>query len=123
MISGTDHLNNSYLRSFKLPGKLGDLVSDMTEVFAYAYLNDRRIGDDDVVIEEGKYVLNVIAEDEAGNAAEKTEVFIIDHTAPQIVLSGLDRNGNIKKGSRIKVSLFDEADRLTSVKFMISISQ
>ncbi len=117
VISGTDLLDNSYLSSFKLPGRLGDLVSDMTKVTAYAYLNDRRIGNDDVIIEEGKYVLTVIAEDEAGNASERSSVFMIDHTAPQIVLSGLDRSGNIRKGSVIKVSLFDEGDRLTSVRF------
>ncbi len=117
VIIGTDDINNSFLGSFKLPGRLGDLVRDMTKVAAVAFLNDRPIGDDDVIVEEGKYVLTILAEDEAGNASEKESVFVIDHSAPQIVLTGFDKNGNIRKGSLIKVSLFDEGDRLESVTF------
>ena len=41
----------------------------------------------------------------------------MDHTAPQIILKGFDRGGYVKKGSMLAVSLFDEADKLISVKF------
>ena len=59
----------------------------------------------------------MIAEDEAANATEESAVFIVDHTAPQIVLSGTDREGNIKKGSILKVGLLEDCDRLLSVVF------
>ncbi len=117
VISGLDQIDKGYFRSFRLPERLAALVRDMTAVKADAYVNERKIGDDDVIIEEGKYVLTVLAEDGAGNASEKNVAFMIDRSAPQIVLSGFDRDGNIKKGSLIKVGLSDEADRLLSVTF------
>lgn len=117
VITVTDAIDNRFLRSFKLPASLADIVKDMTGVAAVAFLNDRQIGDDDVIVEEGKYVLTILAEDEAGNASESESVFMIDHSAPQIVLTGFDTNGNIKKGSMVKVSLADEGDRLEEVIF------
>ena len=117
VISSLSEVNNGYFRSFTLPGKLSQLVKDRLPVSAKAYLDDTPIGDNDVIVEEGKYVLTILAEDEAGNASEENAAFIVDHTSPQIVLSGFDRNGNVKKGSMIDVSLSEECDRLKSVKF------
>ncbi len=117
VIAGLDSIDKGYFRSFRLPGRIAELVSDMTKFKADAYVNETKIGDDDVIIEEGKYVLTVFAEDGAGNASEKNVAFMIDRTSPQIVLSGFDRDGNIKKGSLIRVGLSDEADRLLAVTF------
>ena len=117
VISGVSELNNRFFRSFALPGKISDLVRDFTAVSADAYINDEKINDNDVIIEDGKYVLTVLAKDEAGNVSEESATFVVDHTSPQIVLSGFDRNGNIQKGSMITVSLLEEGDRLESVRF------
>ena len=117
VITIPDDVDNGFFRSFRLPVAIAKLVSDMTDVNVEAFVNDRRITDSDVIIEEGKYVLSVLAADEAGNESERDACFIVDHTAPQIVLSGFDRYGNIKKGSLVGVSLFDESDTLVSVRF------
>jgi len=117
VISGLGKIDNAFFKAFTLPGKLMDLVSDSSKVTAGAYIDDKEIHDGEEIILEGKYVLTILAEDEAGNAAEGSAVFMVDHTSPQIVLSGFDREGNIQKGSLIKVSLLDEGDRLTNVVF------
>lgn len=117
VILGIKEMDNRFLKSFTLPGKIADLVKDATRVSTQAYVNDTPIGDNDVIIEEGKYVLTILAEDSAGNAADGSASFIVDHTSPQIVLEGFDRDGNIKKGAMIKVRLADENDRLLEVKF------
>ncbi|MCR5673897.1 MAG: Ig-like domain repeat protein [Lachnospiraceae bacterium] len=117
VISKVDDMNNRFFRSFELPGKLKDMIKDLTAVSADAYVNDTKIGENDVIIEDGKYVLTILAEDEAGNRSEKSATFMVDHTSPQIVLGGFDRNGNIKKGSIITVGLLEEDDRLVSVRF------
>ena len=42
---------------------------------------------------------------------------MVDHTSPQIVLSGFDKNGGVSKGSIVKVSLLEDCDTLTGVNF------
>ena len=117
VISEISGFDGKFIRSFSLAKKIADYVSDSSPFVAKAYLNDTGFEKGDVVIEEGKYFLTVIAEDAASNASEETVSFIVDHTAPQVVLSGFDKNGNIRKGSIIKVSLLEEGDSLTGVKF------
>ena len=117
VISSLSEVDNGYFRSFTLPKKLSELVKDRLPVNAKAYIDDTPVGDSDVIVEEGKYVLTILAEDDAKNVSEESATFIVDHTAPQIVLSGFDRNGNVKKGSMIDVSLAEECDRLKSVRF------
>ena len=126
VISEISGFDRKFVKSFSLAGKIADYVSDSSPFSAKAYLNDAEFKKGDVVIEEGKYFLTVIAEDAASNVSEETVSFIVDHTAPQIVLSGFDKNGNIKKGSILSVGLLEEGDSLTSVKFngrSISIDQ
>ena len=117
VIADLSDMDRKFFRSFSLPVKAASLVSDATRVSVDAYLNDDRINDDDVIIEEGKYVLNILAEDEAGNVSDDQATFIVDHTAPQIVLAGCDREGNVKKGSLLTVGLLEDGDTLKSVKF------
>ena len=117
VISDLSDIDNKVFRAFSLPKKIAQLVSDASSVRAHAYINDREIGDDDVIMKEGSYVLSVIAEDAADNASESSARFIVDHTAPQIVLSGFDREGNVKKGSLIKVGLLERGDRLLDVRW------
>ena len=117
VISRISDYDGKFLRSFSLAKKIADYVSDASPYSAKAYLNDTEFNKGDVVIEEGRYFLTVIAEDAASNASEETVSFIVDHTAPQVVLSGFDKNGNIRKGSIVKVSLLEEGDRLTGVRF------
>ena len=117
VITGMSDIDSSYFKTFSLPKKIKELVSDSTNVVADAYVNDVPFRDGDSIVREGKYVLTILAKDEADNESEDSAVFIVDHTAPQIVLEGFDKNGNIPKGSRVRVGLFDAADRLMSVRF------
>ncbi len=117
VIAGFDEIDSGFFKSFTLPAKLLSYVTDASGFSADAYINDEKANEGDVIIREGKYVLTVIAEDEAGNVAESSSEFMVDHTGPQVVLSGFDREGNIKKGSMIRVALLEDCDRLESVRF------
>ncbi len=117
VISDLKDIDNKFFKSFTLPRKIASYVSDMTAFTASAYLNDLKMKDSDVIIEEGKYVLTILAEDAASNVSEGTATFIVDHTSPQIILGGFDREGNISKGSMITVSLLEDCDTLKSVRF------
>ena len=117
VISGLSDMDNRFFRSFSLPVRIAEMVSDSLGVKAFAYINDSLFGEKDEIIEEGKYVLTILAEDDAGNVAQDSATFIVDHTAPQIVIKGFDRDGNLKKGSMLNVGLVDAKDRLLSVRF------
>ena len=117
VISDLKDIDNKFFKSFTLPRKIVSYVSDMTAFTASAYLNDLKMKDSDVIIEEGKYVLTILAEDAASNVSEGTATFIVDHTSPQIILGGFDREGNISKGSMITVSLLEDCDTLKRVRF------
>lgn len=117
VISQMSDIDGNYFRSFLLPKKIKDLVKDATKVVASAYVNDVPYHDGDRIIQEGRYVLTILASDEADNVSESSAEFIVDHTSPQVVLEGFDKNGNILPNSLIRVSLFDREDHLVSVKF------
>ncbi len=117
VIVGLSDIDSRFFKVFSLPKKVAQMVLDRFGVSAAAFVNDNEYNDGDEILEEGKYVLSIIAEDAAGNVTEDSADFIVDHTAPQIVLSGFDKNGNIRKGSFIKVGLADNGDRLLEVRF------
>ncbi len=52
-------------------------------------LNGQLFGSGTVITAEGEYVLSVSGEDEAGNSATQTVRFVIDKTAPVIVVTGV----------------------------------
>lgn len=117
VISGIDELNGKYYKEFSIPSKILSFIKDTSSVAASLYLNDEKVPEGERVIKEGKYTLTLYAEDKAHNSSEKSAEFIVDHTSPQIVLSGFDKDGNIKKGSTVMVSLTEDCDSLESVMF------
>ena len=86
VISQMSDIDGNYFRSFLLPKKIKDLVKDATKVVASAYVNDVPYHDGDRIIQEGRYVLTILASDEADNVSESSAEFIVDHTSPQVVL-------------------------------------
>ena len=111
-----DDLNRKYLKSFKLPENFTDYIKDENGVDYKAYVNSENYAEGSEISEDGKYVLKVIAVDDAGNQAEKTVEFIVDGTAPRVVIEGMDDNGRVNKDEVLILSLYDEEDYFTSVK-------
>lgn len=116
-IASLSDIDGKYFESFKLKNVLSSYATDKTKVNVSATLNDIPITENDVIIGEGKYKLRIKASDAAGNVSEKDATFIIDHTPPQVVVEGVDKKGNVKLGSTVKVSLFDGEDMLQSVSY------
>lgn len=115
VISKLTEYDGKYLGAFFAPTNIRDLISDRTSYTYDATLNDEYVEEKSSVIEEGKYVLRISATDEAGNYSEEDALFIIDHTAPQIILSGMKKDGTIKRGSELTVALNDYNDELSEV--------
>lgn len=79
------------------------------------YLNTRNYNEKEEIVQDGKYILTVEAEDAAGNMSEKTIEFIVDRTLPRIIVSGLREDGTVGKGEKVILRLFDEQDRFVQV--------
>lgn len=112
VIGYIDAFNEKFLKAFTLPKNLKDYIKDTTAVKYRAYLNEEEIGFGDVK-GDGRYLLQITAMDEAGNTSEGMAAFIVDSTAPKIVVSGLKKDtdtATVDKGDVINVSLLDEDD-------------
>lgn len=115
MIGYLDALHQKYLKSFRLPADFLTKISDLSGVSYKAYLNMRNFLPQEEVTQDGKYILRVEAVDEAGNTAEKTIAFIVDRTAPRVVVNGMRRDGTVGKNEEITLCLYDGEDTFTSV--------
>lgn len=112
VIGYIDAFNEKFLKAFTLPENLKDYIKDTTAVKYRAYLNEEEIRFGDVT-GDGRYLLQITAMDEAGNTSESMAAFIVDSTAPKIVVSGIRKSNDqatVNKGDVINVSLLDKDD-------------
>ena len=114
VIGYINDFNEKYLTSFVLPNQFSNYIKDMTGVSYKAYLNTNEIKTCDIK-KDGKYILQVVATDDAGNSSEEMIAFIVDETLPKIIVSGIDEDGVITKENKVKLTLFDEDDYFTKV--------
>lgn len=115
VIQSLDSYNQKYFSNFQIPQNIKNLITDNSDYEYEAYLNDNIVSGGENVIKEGKYTLWVSAQDAAGNTAYDTAEFIVDHTAPQIVVSGVRSDGSISKGENVIISVNDDMDKLQTV--------
>lgn len=111
-ITGIGDLDGNYYKSFELPDNMKDYVYDTSNVDVNAFLNNTAIEGREKIQQDGRYMLWIGASDEAGNFAEDAAEFIVDNTKPQILVKGLNRKGEIKKGKMINISLVNGEDTI-----------
>lgn len=116
-ISWLDDINRKYFKKLMIPGNLKAYILDATGVRMTASLNSDVISAGEEITGEGKYVLTIVAVDDAGNESSGTAQFIIDKTAPRLIVSGLTREGAATNGGSISLSLYDEGDWFTGISF------
>lgn len=116
-IGWLDEIDRKFIKKLSIPASLKSFVRDLTKVRISATLNSDVIEGGEEILGEGKYFLNVIAVDDAGNKSDKNVQFIIDRTAPRLIVSGLGKDGSAKANKEVKITLFDEGDRFTSIVF------
>ena len=115
VIGYINDFNEKYLKYFSLPKEFSDYITDMTNVRYKAYLNSKEVNSAKIE-KDGKYILQIVAEDEAGNISEERAAFIVDSTVPKIVVSGLADNGQVAKDDSVKLTLLDDDDYFKSVQ-------
>ena len=73
--------------------------------------------EDEVISSEGRYLLEIIAEDKAGNMSKKSIEFVLDKTAPQIIVEGIEDDGIYQEPVSIEVRIID--DNLSSKEILL----
>ena len=114
VIAYIDAFNEKYLKYFTLPENMKNYIQDATKVKYKAYLNSKEVSSVELK-KDGKYILQIVAEDEAGNTSEKVSAFIVDNTMPKVIVHGIENGGNVKKDEVVKLTLFDDNDFFKSV--------
>jgi len=77
IIDCLNKIDKQYLNFFQLSDEFGRLISDES-LFSYrVYINGELYGENRKITKEGKYMIEVIATDEAGNISSKSAEFMI----------------------------------------------
>lgn len=98
VIKYVDQMNGANVRFFQWNYGKEEMIRDLTEYSYGMYLNGEPYFSGGRVTEEGEKLLEVRAEDSAGNLSFARAVFVIDHTSP-IIYCGEARDGRVYDGS------------------------
>lgn len=124
-ISDLENFNGKYLQSFTWDKDKNDVIKDLTAVESHIFLNGIEYDGSFSAEEDGKYVLEISAEDELHQKSKKSAEFIVDGTAPviQAVMQNednetiaLDDKNTVYQTGRVEISLSDKEDWITKLK-------
>lgn len=114
VIGDLSKYDGKILTSFSWDENLDELVSDLTVCDVQMFLNGSEY-DGVSDIEDGSYVLLIVATDEMGHKTEKEARFELDTKAPVFIITGVE-DGEVKNEDYIiNVSLQLDEDTLESV--------
>lgn len=115
-INHLENYNGSYCQEFQLADSLEGIFKDLTVISYRILLNGLEYNGTDVITEEGKYNLYVEVKDELGQQSQKNIEFIIDHTAPKVIFSGVKNGENVHESGVVTMALTNTEDEITGVR-------
>ncbi|MCM1271991.1 MAG: Ig-like domain-containing protein [Clostridium sp.] len=114
VIGDLSSYDGKVLTGFSWDIDLDDIVSDLTVCDVHMYLNGSEY-DGVSEIEDGSYVLRVVATDELGHTTEKEVSFELDTKAPVFIVTGVEKDEVKDEPYTIEVSLQLSEDMLSEV--------
>lgn len=116
VIRHVDELDGQYMKSFCWEYPVEETVEDFTSYTYSVYLDGRPYHIGENVLREGRHVLEVQAEDAAGNKGRAEAGFAIDRAAPRIIF-GNARDGQVyEEAMNFEVSLEDQEDYIEEIR-------
>lgn len=121
-IANLDEYNGKYLKSFIWNRDKNDIIQDLTAVESHIFLNGIEYDGNFSMEDDGKYVLEITAEDELHQKSKKSAEFIVDSTAPVIraVMKNEDNEtihlndkNTVYQTGRVEIGLSDKEDWIT----------
>lgn len=111
-----DSFQGGYFQEFCLTDDLDKLFRDLTVISYKILLNGVEYNGTDRITIEGKYSLYVEVSDELGHMSSSTAEFIIDHTAPKVIFTGMKEGQLVYEAGNVILSLTNAEDDITSVR-------
>lgn len=111
-----DQFQGGYYHNFCLTDNMENVFRDLTVISYKILLNGVEYNGLDRITEEGKYNLYVEVTDELGHMSSAMAEFIIDHTAPKVIFSGIKDGQLVHEAGNISLSLTNAEDEITSVR-------
>lgn len=108
--------DGEYYQEFKLADSLEEVFKDLTVISYRILLNGVEYNGTDEITEEGKYNLYVEVEDELGHRNSENVEFIIDHTAPKVIFTGVKDGENVHESGVVTLTLTNTGDEITAVR-------
>lgn len=108
--------DGEYYQEFKLADTLEEVFRDLTVISYRILLNGVEYNGTDEITEEGKYNLYVEVEDELGHRNSENVEFIIDHTAPKVIFTGVKDGENVHERGAVTLTLTNTEDEITAVR-------
>ena len=123
-IANLDEYNGKYLKSFLWNKDKNAVIRDLTTVESHIFLNGIEYDGNFLAEEDGKYVLEITAEDELHHKSKRTAEFIVDSTAPVIravmrsednEIITLNDTNTVYQTGRVEIDLADKEDQITGL--------
>lgn len=115
VITQIDDIHKKYIKEFVLEYPVSQFIKDATS-YTYEILVDGQLyvcGNK--ITEEGPHKLTIRAEDSAGNQAEAEAEFVIDHTPPEIIITGIEENVTYKEKAEFQIQLKNQDDTIEKI--------
>ncbi len=104
-----------YFQEFKIADTLEEVFKDLTVVSYRILLNGVEYDGTTPITDEGKYNLSVEVQDELGHKSMETAEFIIDHTAPKVIFTGVKDGQAVSERGTVTLSLTNPEDEITKI--------
>ncbi|MGN0352870.1 MAG: Ig-like domain-containing protein [Roseburia sp.] len=116
VIRYVDEIDGKYYQVFSLEHSIEEMVEDVTVPTYEMTLNGEEYDGVTEVTDEGKYVFAMDVSDEVGHTAYASAEFIVDNTAPTVIVTGAEDGMVSYDNVDLAVSLSDSDDIMEEVK-------
>ncbi len=111
-----EELEGRSLKEFCWKYEKKDVIQDYTFCSEELLLDGSTYVKGERIVKEGRHRFLIRAKDAAGNVEEKSAAFVIDHTAPEIIIKGARDGESYEKERPLLVALRDSEDLLDVVR-------
>lgn len=115
VISYMDTIDGQYFSIFSLSDIIDNIIEDLSVVKYNIYLNGIEYDGVTPVETDGKYSLYIDVVDEVGYESDAYAEFIVDHTAPKVIIDGVGDGDVTHNPGQVAFSLVDQEDTIDSI--------
>ncbi|MCI8561727.1 MAG: hypothetical protein HFH03_11520 [Dorea sp.] len=108
-------LDGQHLKKFKWEYPFQQMIHDFTTYVYEMRLDGRLYHMGETIRSEGKHKVTVKAADAAGNKAQASAEFVIDHTAPEIIFHNVEGGQEYEEERTFKVGLAKKEDEVRQI--------